>query len=283
MQLLKSYNEYKDMIREFREKCRRPFSNVYYVPDDMERYIQLGRVSYEKDENGIVLYFDEGTYKRVCLCVNEKGKFSIDCSNKKILIKNVFQEGKKRENLLCVEQRLEELGFKREGTSVKIQGDVSKLLQRCERIKKYVYALEKKGYRSIVPDISMLDEIDAMILNSGKIKDYQLNYWTDEEKKKMINDGDYLCIVNNDNQLCAVGFCIIEDDITKGVAVVVKEEYKMHGLTPALSYYRFSQLYDKGVKRVQGWILDSNEPSLKYHRNMGYEFTNEYTDEWVLE
>ncbi len=53
MQLLESYDEYKDMIREFREKCRKPFSNIYYVPDDMERYIQLGRVNYRKHDKGI--------------------------------------------------------------------------------------------------------------------------------------------------------------------------------------------------------------------------------------
>lgn len=283
MQILESYNEYKDMIREFREKNGRPFSNVYYVPEDIERYIRLGRAGFERTESGIIFYFDEEKYYRVCLYVNEKERFSIEKRDKKILLKNVFQEGKKRENLLCVEQRLEELGFKKAGTSFKIRGEVKKLFQRCERMKKFADVLEKKGFHCVAAEFSMLEEIEALILDSGVIKDYQLNYWTDEEKKRMIKEGSYLCMVNDKKQICAVGGCIIKNNTTKGVAVAVREEYKMHGLIVALAYHRLKWLYDNGFESCQGWILTSNEPSIRYYQSLGYEFLNEYTDEWILE
>lgn len=282
MQLLESYDEYKDMVRRLRKKCDRPFSNVYFMQNDMERYIQLGRVSYEETEGGIIFYFDEEKYYRVCLCVSDVTKLFIGRKDKKILVKNVFQKDRKKENLQCVEQQLGKLGFKKADTSVKIRGDVQKLYQKFVRMEKYADALEKKGYRCITADFSMLQEIEEMILDSGIIKDYQLNYWTDEEKKRMAEKGSYLCIVNHDYQICAAATCIIGDTTIKGMTGVVKEKYKMHGLIVALAYHRLKWLYENGFKSIQGWILTDNEPSLRYHQSMGYEFMNEYADEWIL-
>ncbi len=283
MQLLESYNEYKDMIRLLRKKCGRPFSNMYYTPEDMERYIRLGRVSYEETEGGIVFYFDEEKYDRVCLYVDEKEKLTIKARDKKILIKNVFRKGEKRENLLCVERQLETLGFTRQGTSVKIRGEVSKIFQKCEGKKKFADALGKKGYRCVVADVSMFDEIEALILSSGIIKDYQLNYWTEEEKQKIMEEGSYLCMVDKEGKVCAAGACIVKGKTTKGVAAVVKEEYRLHGLIVALAYHRAKWLYENGYEYCQGWILTNNEPSIRYYQSLGYEFVNEYTDEWILE
>ena len=75
------------------------------------------------------MFFDEERYYRVCICLDEKEPFSIEKQDKKILIKNVFLKGKKREAMQRVEQRLEELGFENEGTSVKVKGGASVCLK----------------------------------------------------------------------------------------------------------------------------------------------------------
>ena len=92
MQLLESYDEYKDIVGEFRQKNRRYFSNVYFMRSDMERYIRLGRVSYEKAENAVIFYFDEEKYYRVCFYVSNEEKFFIGKQKKKILIKKGKKE-----------------------------------------------------------------------------------------------------------------------------------------------------------------------------------------------
>lgn len=282
MQLLESYNEYKDMVREIRERCRRPFSNVYFMPADMERYIRLGRAGYERTESGMILFFDEERYYRVCLCLDENEPFSIEKQDKKILIKNVYLKGKKREAMQCVEQRLEELGFENEGTSVKVKGEVERIFKRCERMGRYADALDKKGYRFLIADASMIEEIESIILDADVIKDYQLSYWTDEEKKEMAEKGCYSYIVDGDNHVCGGGYFLIQGDTTIGVAGAIKEEYKRHGLAPVSAYHKLKWLHENGFKRGQGWILLSNKPSIKYHESLDYEFTDEYADEWIL-
>lgn len=282
MKKLESLAEYKNIINEFKSVCKRPFSNLYYMPNDIERYIELGRARYEKSESGIVFFFDEETYYRACLYANINEKISIDCQDKKVLVKNVYQEGKKRENLLCAERQLEELGFEKVGVSVKYQGEVPQMFQSCKQMEKYVEVLERKGYHCRVPDASMIEEIETIIFESDVIKDYQLDYWTNEEKKRGLENGFYLCIVNADNQICAAEICKLDDDISEGLALAVREKYRMHGLAPMIVYHRFSQLYHREIKRMQGWILTDNEPSLRYHKSIGYKFTNEYADEWIL-
>lgn len=283
MQVLESYSEYKAMFREFKQKGGKSFSNLYFMPADIKRYIRLGRVAYERVNNSIIVYFDEEKYYRVCLCVNGNDKFEIRKQDKKILIKNVYSKGKKRESLLRVERQLEELGFQMTGTSFKIRGKVKDVYHKCERTKKYAELLEKKGFRCVMADISMLEEIETLILDSGVIKDYQLNYWTEEEKRKLVKEGTYLCMVNDKNQICAVGGSIIINHATKGIAAAVKSEYKMNGLIVALTYHKFKWFYDNGIESNQGWILTSNEPSIRYYKSLGYEFLDEYADEWILD
>lgn len=283
MKKLESFDEYKNIIRDFRSVCRRPFSNVYYMPDDIKRYIALERAGYEKTESGIIFFYDEETYYKACLYVDEKEEFTIPPQKKRVLVRNVFEKEKKDEKLQCIENRLTESGFKKAGTSVAIQGESEKLSQRCKHMEKYAEALKKKGYYCVAADASMAEEIEALMLDSGIIKDYQLEYKSDEEKKRMINRGCYLCMVNRDNQVCAGGICDSKDGISQGVGVVVKEKYKMQGFAPVLAYYRCKWWDKNDIKLAHAWILTDNNPSLMYHRSLGYEFTNMYADEWILD
>ena len=62
MKKLASFDESKNIIKDDRLVCKRPFSNVYFMPDDIKRYIELGRAGYERSESGIIFFFDEETY-----------------------------------------------------------------------------------------------------------------------------------------------------------------------------------------------------------------------------
>ena len=282
MKILETFDEYTGIVKEVKSVCRRPFSNIFYMSDEIKKYIESGRLAYERTEGGIIFFEDEKLYYRVCLYVNEQEKFMIYPQNKKILIRNIYKTKEKGESLQRVEQRLGELGFQKKGTTIGIQGEPLKIFQRCDQIGKYAKALEKKGYRCLEADFSKFREIEAMILDSGIIQDYQLDYRTDDEKRRL-ERGSYLYMVDGDGQICAASLCFIEGGIAKVDGVAVKEKYKTRGLAPCLTYHRFKWMHDKGVRLVQGWILTNNVPSLRYHRSLGYEFMDKYADEWILE
>ncbi len=282
MEKLKTFDEYTNLIKEVKSACKKPFSNIYYMSRDIKNYIGTGRLSYEKVSGGVLFFLDEELYYRVWLYIDEKAKFIICPQDKKMLVRNIYKSGEKEESLQCIDHRLEESGFQKEGTTIGIQGELQNLLQKCEKIKKYAEAMERKGFRCVEADFSMYGELEAIILDSGIVKDYQLDYRTEEEKRKL-EKGSYLYIADADGQICAASICIVENGIANGVALAVKEEYKRQGIAPYLTYHRFQWMRNKEVRIVQGWILTSNVPSLKYHQSMGHKFLDRYADEWVLD
>lgn len=281
---LRSVEEYRTLMKEFRAVCKKPFSNIYFMPDDIKRYIELRRISYKKDNNGIVFFFDESTHYGVYLYVDEKSRFEIPVRDRKLLVRNMYRTREKNPALLNVQNRLQELGFKQQETLVRIQGDSQNIFSKCKIIEKYVNEMEEKGYRCIAPDFSRFDEIEHIIVESNIIKDYQMTYRTPDEKR-LLEEGTYLCIVNGSDEICAGG--IVDVDIAKGIvrdgAIAVKTEYKMKGLAPFLSYYRYKWLCDKNIQTIQGWISIYNKPSLRYHRSLGYSIIEKYVDEWLLD
>lgn len=284
MEELRSMEEYRTLIKEFRTVCKKSFSNIYLMPDDIKRYIELHRVSYKKDNNGIVLFFDESTHYSVYLYVNDQSGFEVPVRDKKLLVRNMYRTREKNPTLLNIQKHLQELGFKQQDTLVRIQGDSLNIFSKCKIIEGYVKEMKEKGFRCIAPDFSRFDEIEHIIMDSGTIKDYQMIYRTLEEKK-LLEEGTYLCIVNSSDEICAGG--VVDVDIAKGIvregAAAVKTEYKMKGLAPILSYYRYKWLCDKNIPTIQGWISVYNEPSLRYHRSLGYSIMDKYVNEWLLD
>ena len=277
-----SVQEYKELTEDFRSICRRPFSNIYLMSDDIKRFIELERVSFEKSDYGLIFYFDEDTFYRVCLYVDEKQLFEIPSRDKKLLIRNVYRTKKKDVKLSYVEERLQSLGFKQEGTTAQIEGNPQELIANCKVIEQYAKKMERMGYSCIIPDISCYEEIEDMILESRVIKDYHMTFRTKEEKRNM-EKGSYLCIVNEKGELCAAIIADIDVDIAQIEALAVKEEYKIRGLAPILDYKIFKQLCERKIGLVQGWVELDNDDSLRYHMSLGYRFAGKQANEWILE
>lgn len=279
---LQSIDEYKSLIEEFKKICCVPFSNIYLMPNAINRYIKLQKAFFEKSEYGIVFYFDESTYYRVYLYVDGERKFKISAFDKKMLIRNTYNMKHENKELLHVQNRLQEIGFTQEGTSVQIQGKTQELLSNCKSIEKYTKLMEKKGYYCIKPKFSQFDQIEQVIINSDILKDYHLTFRTEQEKQEL-EEGSYLCIVNKDNEICAAGIAAINFGIAQAEVMAVKEEYKMKGLAPILTYQRLKWLCDRNVSKIQGWILLHNETSLRYHKKIGYQLTNRHAIDWLWE
>lgn len=277
---INNIEEYKNLVRQARQECKKYFSNNYFMPADVQRYINVGQAYYEPVGKGFLLILDEEKYYRVCLQVDTETEFTIPVLEKKTVIKNVYRRGREESCIEKIEANLRKLQFEKRGTDVQIRGEVKTLYEKGCRLEKYVAKMEAQGYRCVMADESCYEQIEAMVLDSKIIKDYQIDYRTQEEKSKF-QKGAYLCIFNNKNEMCAVNVCFIEGGLAYGEGVAIAEKFKMHGLAPILSYYRYKWLYENGIEYIQAWILLGNEASLRYHESLGYKFVNKYVDEWV--
>ena len=280
MEVLQSVEEYKELVRQTRAEHNDLFSNIYYMPGEIQRYIDLQRAYYEKVQGGFFLTLDEEAYYRVCMSIDTNCDILIPQLDKKTVVKNVYKQGKEEKELEVAETVLQNQGFELEGTVVQIKSDVHSLFEKCQKLERYVEKLQKKGFYCIEADDTYSEKINEILYSSQKVRDYQIDYRTDEEKKEMYK-GTFLCVINDKNEICAVNVCYVEGTTAYGQGVAIAEEYKMQGLAPVMSYYRLKKLVEMGVKNIQAWILTDNEVSLRYHTSLGYRIVNKYVNEWV--
>lgn len=282
MDKLNSIEEYKTLLKQFRKEHKTSFSNVYFMPKDMERYISLGRVEYEKKEEGVYFYFDEESYYRVCMCVESGKVFNISKRDKRLLVRNIYRENEQDEKLKELEKNLERNEFELVGTTFQVQAETNELWQKCSRLEKYVLLMQNQGFRCIEADYPRYKEIDDIIIDSNIIKDYQLDYLTEQEKQMMLA-GSYLCVLDKENQICAVSLCIVNGGVARNGSIAVIEEYKMKGIAPLIAYQRFKWFCENGIELSQTWIRVDNDASIKYNKSLGYQSTGKYANEWILE
>ena len=283
MEELISLNDYYDLIKKTKERCKISFSNMYYMADKIQRYIDLGRMYFVETENGILFFMDEEKYYMLCLSVNAADSLDIPEMEKKVLVRNVYRENHKSKMMVQVEEGLIKNGFQRGGTSIQIQGRPSVILEKKKGIERCIAIIERNGYRIVQAEPSMLEEIENLVKGAPFLYDYQIDFKTNEEKQQNIEQGGYLCVVDKNNKICAATITWVHGKIAEGAAIAVGEKYKMMGLAPAICYERLKRLHEQGVESLQGWVLLNNEASIRYHKSMEFEFMNKYVDNWIRE
>ncbi|MBE5884340.1 MAG: GNAT family N-acetyltransferase [Lachnospiraceae bacterium] len=281
MKRLHNIEEYKEIVRQAREKCQNAFSNNYFMPGDVRRYIEIGKAYYESTPcGGYLLLLDEEKYYRVCMYVDATSEFTIPDLDKKAVIKNVYRKGKEEACLADIEKRMADMSFRKEGTVVQVSGDVAGIYENCKRFERFADKLLRKGYQCVAVDDTYYDAVDKLMLSGYFIRDYQIDYRTSREKEALL-PGSYLCILNEKDEICAVSVSYIEGAIAYGEGILIEDAYKMQGLAQVLMYHRFKWLFENQVQKIVAWILVDNEVSMRYHTGLGYQLHNKYVNEWV--
>lgn len=281
METIESVEQYKSLIAGIKERHGKPSGNLYFMYRDVVRYIAQGRLLVEEGDGGCVFYVDGHTYYQTAVYGNLDKDFCILPQDKKCIVRLVYDS----KGLMETQQRLSRIlrknGFHKEATTVQVQGRTGEILEKCKSIEPYIKKMETQGYFCVMAQEDQFEEIDKLICDSGVVKDYHMAYMTPEEKKAL-QKGSYLCIVNKDREICGASLTAIVDGMAQGGAVVMKEEYKLKGLTPILTYNRAKWLREQNVEYTHGWIVTTNVGSVRYHTGTGFRLMDKYADEWLL-
>ncbi len=281
MEKLESYELYRELIKKSKLAYKNIFTNMDFLKTDLESYIKAGKMYYEKNQAGVLFFLDEGKYYKLYMCVNGQIEFKIMPENKKILIRNMYKKGQNISARSEVDKRLVESGFIKKGLLMQAKVETKAVVERHNQIEKYMRFMETKGYRCVTANMDMVTEIEEMLVDNTIVEDYDLSH-TFEEMQDEIKRGAYLCILDKENQICAASIAFVKNNIAKGMAVAVREQFRMNGFAPVLLYERCKILHERNIQYLQGWVLNDNIASLKYHKKMGYKFTDKYADEWLL-
>lgn len=281
MRLIDNLEDYKDCLNRARKKSSKIYNNIYLMPDDVKDFVKKKQLYIDENEYGCVMYVDEGTYYQLYICGDVSKKFPLEKKNKKCVVRDIYTCKRKSNERDALEVLLKENGYIHVSETAQVQGNTKDILNKCKSVHRYIEKLEAQGFvcKNATPD--RFDEIDQMFIDSGIIKDYHLSYRTQEEKEAL-TPGSYMCIMKGD-EICAASLMTVVNGMAQGSALVIKDSYKMKGLTPVMTYYREQWLYNMGVEHTQGWIVRTNTPSIQYHTSIGFEFTDKLADEWVLD
>lgn len=285
MEQVKTLLQFNELIREAKEFGKTAFTNFFLGKEQLDRYIDKGRLYYQSGKWGIAFFGDEESYY---LCVgyfNLIEPIALEPCDKKVLFRILYREDKPTKNMDVFEKQLSEIGFIKADTTIQYVLDPK---IRQERYAKLYRASEKilkaQGFTIDVPNKEDISQIRQVLYGTDILKDFHYAYKDDEEIAKDIENGAYLCVKDAIGKICAVNRVYVKAGMAEADGIAIVEEYKKHGFSVAISTKRYLLLNQRGdVEKVQGWIIDTNQTSIKYHTDLGWEKTNRCANEWIWE
>lgn len=286
MERLKSLEEYKSLLSEYKQITRRGYNNNFLNTDSITRYISLQRIYYETCTKALMFYTDEEKYYRlyVILSPDIDNEINICNKDKPIMLRNIYKEDKKPEALLKSEELFKKLGFVLYDETVQI---VAKPLEHKEEIQskynKSISFLDRFGIKIAYAEKKNIEQIINLRNDEPLLKDYHFSYETEKEILDDIEKGYYRCAFNSSGEVCAAQHYSIANDTIQGDWLAVKEEYKAkYGIGNAMAYHSFLYAIEHEIFNYFGWVARDNIKSIKYHQAIGYELSDKWADEWLL-
>ncbi len=285
MESLRSLEEYKSLLASYKSIYRRGYNNNYLSTTMVKRYVSLGRIYYEADENALLFFTDEENYYRLYLLLGPEMDFSIKVHDKPVMVRNIYREGAKPDCLWKVEAALKKQGFALYDKTVQI---LAKPLEDKENIRrkydKAISFLERFGMRIGYAQEEDMEQMMSLKAQEPLLKDYHFIYKTKSEILEEIKNGYYRCAYNHLGEVCAVQNYAVVNGVLQGSWLAVKDEYKVkYGIGSTMAYHSFLYAIEKNIAYYYGWVARDNGKSVKYHQSIGYEIGDKWADEWLLQ
>lgn len=284
MEIIRSVESYMDLLNRAKTINRFVFTNNYMDVRDVKRLVDLKRLHYRLDQTGLYLYVDEGQYDKLFVHLLKPNISSLTRRDKPLLLKTVYQNKEKTQQLCDIERLLREKNFFLFDSSLQMKIVAKDIcMGTMARKNKMEERLNKDGFHLMMPNISCLEEIKEIKERSNELSIFHFEYRTKQELLDNIRDGNVRCIVNADGKICAVQTCILKYGTLIEDWIAVTLEYKRKGLGKLLLYASFLDMLQKNIDVCFAWVVKTNRTSLEFHKNNGYTFTGLAVDEWVLE
>ena len=200
--------------------------------------------------------------------------------DKPILVRTQFVKDKKKSALVKVEEQMQEKGLVLKDTNVQIAFDIIPVRELCRQ--KYLRSkkiLEYSNLRIIKADYSYYDQIKGLLKEQDMIQYFHVPYQTEDEIKSGFENGNYVAILNEKNEVLAYtsGHPGI-DGVRYAEAMVIQKAYKLYGFAPILFYYCMSNTRALISKSSVGL---HNSASIKLHEKLGWTFSDKYIEHWL--
>lgn len=261
---IETFEQYRTMTKEFRRAAEKVTGNCYFMPAEVKKYTEEGKLFYERQEGMLLFYVDEETYFHVYYYLDEKAcpRF---CRQDKTAILDFVCRKDKLEEIRKEEEKWRRAGFSLYKEYVRMcykpeEGKRSLPDADCVKAEPFARYRFEKGNASYHEQILRLWEKNLDLLSTPLPKSGALCEMLEEGHVYYILDGEkvvgalYLDVTGK--------ACLLQH-------IVIDPAYRKQGLGVCLLNYAFSCV--KGEVAVCNlWVDVENLPAYNMYRKYGF-------------
>lgn len=274
MNQLNSVDHLSQLTADEKKKHKPLITNCYLFPNQIEELTDKGRLTYEIHDDGLILLCDMGYYYNLYYYIKPDKGISFPKREKPVVVE--FHDSELRHNKQndIMIPYWEEVGFKHNATVHRMvceytQESLDELLDAHETEYEVITAKEPHFDRIFELLFEAFDPIENL-------------FESKEDLRKSMEDGDFLCIVDDNDQV----MCALQTPIKNGEVnmhhVVVDKKHRGKNLSWHLRKSATKKAWDQGIKKRVGWVVEGNEPGIISAKKVGLEFDGRYTVQYIL-
>lgn len=282
MQLVQSLEQYKGLIKATKTRVGNVASNNAQLPVHMEPYITQGRLSFEEQDGGLVMWLDEGAYQTVYLWWGSNGAPLTDTAQETPLVAELMERaGVQSASERRIAETLERAGFVHERTNLQFILALEELGDLEGHATAARAALEQRSSLRVerCETEDLANRVVALWDKRLDVADLPLDH-----RDFLHHDDLVLCAVDRDGTVA--GAYWLGDagrQSCSGRHIVTDERYVRQGIASTLMLEAYAMVAKHGILTVTTWISDANTGSIALHGRLGFRKNGRVCVQYVLD
>lgn len=272
--LLKNAEHLSKLQKEEKKKHKPLITNCYLFPDQINRYTDDGRISYEIYDDGIILLCDMGYYYNLYYFVKPDKGIKFEKREKPVVVE--FHDSEQRHNKQndVMIPYWENAGFRHNTTVRRMFCEYTE-----ESLDELVNA-HPTEFEVIVAQEPHFERIFELLFEA--FDPVENLFDSKEDLRESMKNGEFLCIVDENNEvMCALQSSITGNEVNMH-HVVVDRNHRGKNLSWHLRKTATQQAWDLGIKKRVGWVVDGNDAGIISAKKIGLEFDGRFTIQYIL-
>lgn len=272
--MIKNIDHLSDLLKNEKRKHKPLYSNCLLSPDKINELAADFRLEYEIHKDGIILLNDKDHYIRLYYFLYPQNEIEIAKKDKPLIVEfNDSEKSPSRQNKIMMPY-FQKAGFQKNATVRRIYGEYD----------------EKKIEKLINAHVSVYDVITARPEHFERILELLYEAFdpidnlfpSNSELKKALDDGEFKCIVDENNQVMGAMQSVIRGNEIDMRRIVVDKSYRGKNISWHLRKHETKRAWDNGIKKRVGWVLEGNDAALISARKIGMELDGRFDVHYIL-
>ena len=258
MNHINSYDQYLEILDGFKKREGRSSTNKLMMPDEVKDLIEAGKLLYAEEEHVLWLYIDEGDYYSASFYVPADQPVKMHGQDKDVIVDLMGNQTRNNDQW---ERELIDTGFEKSDKRFEYGCRLDDIIDEAKI--QYNVASKfwgRRGFyqrKAVKEDYPELKKLLETALGRSR---HVVTVMTDYELDEMENSGTCDVICDSSGKIQAASF--YKKRNTTALGCWSATYYQRSGLGALVVYCTLINAYEKGCKKLSGWIREDNQDSL---------------------